>query len=64
MEVKMIEYKKKKKLFVDYRGAITDKHVLELLEKDIEFEKTKKRISVTCKYRWGSFISRIYGKSI
>ena len=40
MEVKFIEHKGKKILYVDYRGAQNDADLFEVLEKDIAFEKT------------------------
>jgi hypothetical protein len=42
MEVKFIEHKNKRILYVDYRGAKNENDMLDTLKKDVEIEKTLK----------------------
>ena len=64
MEVKFIEHKGNKILYVDYRGAKNDSDLFKVLEKDVEIEKTLTEKSLLLANFENTFLSYRYMEEV
>jgi len=60
MEVRMIEFKGKKILYVDYRGAVNEDDMLANLKKEIEIERTLKEKTLLLSNFQDTYVSPNY----